>query len=256
MIERLDALLPGVRVERVEAIGSTNTALIERIRSGDTLPTLLVARHQTAGRGRQGKAWWSAPDASLTFSLALPYAPRDWSGLSLALGLALAQALDPAGTRLQLKWPNDLWLCDSGGARKLGGILIETVGAADGARHAVIGIGLNIAPGDAEPADARFGSGHACVRELIDNATPDRTLLRAAPAVWQALQVFALQGFAPLRDGYARRDALAGHPVQATAADGVVQGRAAGVDERGRLLVHTDLGMKTIESSEVSVRPC
>ena len=85
-----------------------------------------MAEQQTAGRGRQGKAWWSEAGASLTFSLGLPLAPGDWSGLSLAVGLALADALDPlpgaglaspAGPppRLGLKWPNDLILLDDGG---------------------------------------------------------------------------------------------------------------------------------------------
>src|SRR5919206_1492015 len=175
--EQLTPLLPGLSVEVVARISSTNTALLERARivqpasddsdaaqvrrsvestafgrrAADLQPCLLVAEHQTHGRGRQGRTWQAAPGASLTFSLGLPLAPVDWSGLSLAVGVALADALDPPGAagaapRLGMKWPNDLWLLDGhGGGRKLGGILIETVAAAQ-RRLAVIGIGINVLP--------------------------------------------------------------------------------------------------------------
>ena len=132
-------LLPGLSVEVLASVDSTNTYLLERARhsSGrrheDSQPCLLVAEHQTGGRGRMGRGWSAAPGASLTFSLSLPIARADWSGLSLAVGAALADALEPpvAGTapRLGLKWPNDLWLMDGPArGRKLGGVLIETVG--------------------------------------------------------------------------------------------------------------------------------
>ena len=65
-------------------------------RGADVQPCLLVAEQQTRGRGRLGRDWVSSAGASLTFSLALPLAPADWSGLSLAVGLALAEALEPA----------------------------------------------------------------------------------------------------------------------------------------------------------------
>ena len=137
--QQLLPLLPGLSVQVLAHCTSTNTLLLERARataqgtapsghhSTDTRPCLLVAEHQSQGRGRQGKAWQSALGASLTFSLALPLTLVDWSGLSLAVGLALADALDPpdhrphplapaAGqqrARLGLKWPNDLLLLDA-----------------------------------------------------------------------------------------------------------------------------------------------
>jgi BirA family transcriptional regulator, biotin operon repressor / biotin---[acetyl-CoA-carboxylase] ligase len=161
----LDPYLPGLAIEVAARLESTNSTLVDRLRSSgsqpqarravDSQPCLLVAEHQTRGRGRLGRAWMSAPGVSLTFSLALPMAPVDWSGLSLAVGVGLADALDPAvegrTRRLMLKWPNDLWLADPHapmGGRKLGGILIETVPAA-GRRLCVVGVGLErVAPGD------------------------------------------------------------------------------------------------------------
>src|SRR5690349_23392402 len=100
-------LVPGFAVEAVAEIDSTNTELMRRARSGRDEPVLLVAERQTAGRGRLGRAWQSAPGDSLTFSLGLPLAPADWSGLSLAVGVSAAESLHP---RVRIKWPNDLWV--------------------------------------------------------------------------------------------------------------------------------------------------
>ncbi len=143
-------VLPGFTVEVLPRIDSTNTELMRRARAGQTEPILLIAEDQTAGKGRQGRPWSDAPGSGLMCSLALPLAPRDWSGLSLAVGVAMAQALQPtdpnAALRIGLKWPNDLWLTDD---RKLGGILIETANlpqARRGERYVIIGMGVNIQP--------------------------------------------------------------------------------------------------------------
>lgn len=147
----LDELMPGLSIEVVAQVDSTNSQLLQRARAGDDSPTVMVALEQTAGRGRQGRRWLAAPGESLTFSLAVPWqantsdAANALSGLSLAVGVALAEAIDLA---VQLKWPNDLWL----GRRKLGGILIEVAPVANSAtqRVVVIGVGLNV--GGALPA--------------------------------------------------------------------------------------------------------
>ena len=266
----LEPLLPGLTVEVVARIGSTNTELLARARQAPTdglKPALLVAEQQTAGRGRQGKAWQSATDpaalgASLTFSLALPLAPADWSGLSLAVGLALADALDPATPgqppRLGLKWPNDLILLDNGGraahiGRKLGGILIETVQFGP-QRLAVLGIGLNVQPlRDAREAPA-LSWGHACVQELQPGLDAPATLARVLPPLVQALHAFEAQGFAPLQAAFTRRDVLAGRTV-ATTLPALPQGRADGVDATGTLWLHTGSGRHPVSSGDVSLKP-
>src|SRR5262249_34608346 len=159
--EALEPVLPGLSIEIVERLDSTNSELLERLRraarmqqegrggraSDDVQPQLLVAIHQTAGRGRLGRRWHSTPGASLPFSLSLTLEGSDSSGLSLAVGLALAEALAPHARHVAVKWPNDLMLHPLPDeaererhplGRKLGGILIEsvTVGAR---RLAVIG---------------------------------------------------------------------------------------------------------------------
>ena len=283
---QLVPLLPGLSVDVVPRVLSTNTSLLERARAApdardnagadsadvvvrrsvesgafgrravDLQPCLLVAEHQSAGRGRQGRPWQSLPGASLTFSLGLPLAATDWSGLSLAVGVALCEALEPAGTagpRIGLKWPNDLWLMDGpllGAApgRKLGGILIETV-AAGSQRLVVIGIGLNVLPFDAAEANTGFASLH----ELDAAATSPTVLAKIALPLVQALQLFEREGFAAFAERFAAHDLLCGRTVRTTSPE-VPEGIARGVSLHGALLVQSASGIASVASGEVSVR--
>jgi BirA family biotin operon repressor/biotin-[acetyl-CoA-carboxylase] ligase len=285
--EQLTPQLPGLSVEVVARISSTNTALLERARiasppgddveaaqvrqsvesrsfgrrAADLQPCLLVAEHQTHGRGRQGRVWQAAPGASLTFSLALPLAPKEWAGLSLAVGVALADALDPlpfvdaAGSDadsapvIRVKWPNDLWLVHgSGSGRKLGGILIETV-AAGSRRLAVIGVGLNVLP---MPGDT--ASNYASLQEIDSHATAPQVLSRIAKPLVEGVRLFEREGFAPFAQSFARRDLLGGRLVHTTHPE-VPEGRAEGLSPEGALLVRTPAGeLKEVNSGEVSVR--
>lgn len=281
--------LPGLSVEVVASLPSTNSALLERARgtgvtaaqanksesewgqvrpsvesaafgrrSVDLQPCLLVAEHQTGGRGRQGRPWHAVAGASLTFSLALPMAPSDWSGLSLAVGVTLAETLDPCvpgqTPRIGLKWPNDLWLMDGGIApqstgRKLAGILIETVNA-PGKRLVVVGIGLNVLP--LYPNDVKVGV--ACWQEVLSEATPPAALAQVALPLVHALQLFEREGFAAFEARYAARDILRGRQVHTTLA-AARTAMAQGVGPGGVLRVTSEDGVEhSINSGEVSVR--
>ena len=265
--QALVPLLPGLSIEVVQTLDSTNSELTERLRNAsrvqqdrrggrvdDLFPQMLVAIHQTAGRGRLGRRWHSAPGSSLTFSLALPLRRTDWSGLSLAVGLAVVEALDLQGRRLGLKWPNDLICCDAGDGdgprmgRKLGGILIESVAVGE-QRAAVIGIGINVLPQPAAEADY----GAAALTELWPEATPQDALARIGVPLVRALQAFERDGFAPLLEAYARRDVLRGQLVRTTDA-AMPEGMAAGVDTDGALKVAVGGETRRVVSGEVSVR--
>ena len=242
--QAVEPLLPGFTVEVLPEVDSTNTELMRRARAGRTEPVLLVAERQSAGRGRLGRGWASAPGDSLTFSLGLVLAPADWSGLSLAVGVAIAETLHP---RIGLKWPNDLWV----EGRKLAGILIET--ASPGAdtkapRYAVIGVGINIRP----PAGAGFGTPPAALGELVPQADPGAVLARIARPLVEAVKAFEGFGFAPFRARFDARDVLRDRAV--VLSDGTT-GTAHGTTESGGLLVHTAAGMAAVTSAEVSVRP-
>jgi BirA family transcriptional regulator, biotin operon repressor / biotin---[acetyl-CoA-carboxylase] ligase len=284
----LSALLPGLSVEVVARCESTNTVLVERARrsggstdsgpskpgeleppisgpmpliestplgrrAGDTQPCLLVAEEQTRGRGRWGRAWQSSIGASLTCSLSLPFAPPDWSGLSLAMGAALAEALDPAGPGdapwVGLKWPNDLMRIDGDApARKLGGILIESVPVGQ-RRMAVIGVGLNIAP---QPV-IDLSNGFACLREFMPEIDAPGALRRIAKPWIEAVLQFQREGFAPFKARFERRDCLNGRKV-VTTLDDLPDGVAEGIDDAGALLVRVGSALRTVGVGDVSVR--
>lgn len=247
--------LPGFTVEVLPEIDSTNTELMRRARAGLAEPVLLVAEQQTAGRGRLGKGWHSRAGQSLTFSIALPLAPADWSGLSLAVGVSLAESLHPD---VRLKWPNDLWLQQ----RKLGGILVETASTGDGQqgrRVVVIGVGINIARPEAEAVAALAVPGAvtamapAGLAEVHMGITAGEALARVAPALLRDVLAFEAHGFAAFASRFAQRDALQGLAVRLS--DGT-EGTASGVDAQGALRLHTAQGPRAVTSSEVSVRPC
>jgi BirA family biotin operon repressor/biotin-[acetyl-CoA-carboxylase] ligase len=242
--EAVSPHLDGFTVEILPEIDSTNAELMRRARTGRTEPVLLVAESQTAGRGRLGRGWRSAPGESLTFSLGLQLAPMDWAGLSLAVGVSLAESLD---RRTQLKWPNDLWVND----RKLGGILIETAsfgGGAQSQRYAVIGVGLNVLM----PQATGLSTPPAAVSELLPGEDAAAILARVALPLVQAVQAFESLGYAPFQMRFDALDALRDRAV--TLSDGTA-GTAHGTDDKGGLLVHTAAGMQTVTSAEVSVRP-
>jgi BirA family transcriptional regulator, biotin operon repressor / biotin---[acetyl-CoA-carboxylase] ligase len=298
---QLAPYLPDVSVEVVARADSTNTLLLERARqgsgrrdapittpgelealrqrgadlrsaggpygrrSGDVNACLLVAEHQLLGRGRQGRGWVSAPGASLTFSLALPMAPRDWWGLSLAAGVALAGAIDPPEPgrvpRIGLKWPNDLWLRDerAGVGRKLGGVLIETV-AVGARRMVVVGVGLNIAPLQAAASAGReLTHGYASVTELDAEASAPALLHRVALPLVRALQQFEREGFAGFEPAYAQRDLLRGRAVtvlDTLRGEAMAEGVCEGLAPNGALLVRDTASgrVQPVTSGEVSVR--
>jgi len=241
--EAVSPLLPGFTVEVLPETASTNSELMRRARDGRMEPVLLVAEQQSAGRGRLGRGWDSKRGDSLTFSLGLPLAPRDWSGLSLAVGVSLAECLDP---RIRLKWPNDLWLDD----RKLAGILIETAmsGAGGQGRYAVVGVGINLA----EPAAAGLATPPAWLGELRPDCQPGAVLLRVAAPLVQAIQAFEKDGFGAFKARFDARDALRDRAV--TLSDGTA-GSGRGTTDQGALRVQTPGGIKVVSTSEVSVRP-
>lgn len=257
--ERIGMLLAGsdpqgqqrIDVEAVAATGSTNVDLMQRL-STLQRPLLLVADHQSAGRGRAGRPWRAAAEDSLTFSLAwrLQRPTHALLGLPLAVGVALAEALEVFGIRPQLKWPNDV-LRDGA---KLAGILIET--AADGrqgeATWAVIGIGLNLAvpPGLEDELQRAVGA----APEL--KKPPRETVLAIiASALAGVLDEFEARGFGAFVKRWEAFHAYAGQAVKIVENGRVLQeGTAMGVDMMGRFLIETGSGQVEILAGDVSLR--
>jgi BirA family biotin operon repressor/biotin-[acetyl-CoA-carboxylase] ligase len=240
----------GVAVEVVAQTGSTNADLLARAPLL-TAPLLLIAEHQTAGRGRAGRSWLSAPGDSLTFSLAWRFdgGLQRLSGLPLAVGVALAETLGRLGQPVELKWPNDL-LKDGD---KLAGILVETATGGDGATWTIVGIGLNLVMPD--ELERRIGRAVAAVPWL---ARMERDTLLAAllDGLAGALTQFANEGFAAFAGRWNRLHAYQGQPVTIIDRSEVLhEGLAAGVDDAGRLLLDTAQGRIAIVAGDVSLRP-
>lgn len=253
--------LPGFTVEVLPEVDSTNTELMRRARAGRAEPIVLVAESQTAGRGRQGRSWLNQPGDCLMYSLGLVLNPVDWSGLSLVVGLSIAESLQaaalPGQPRIGVKWPNDLWLQDG---RKLGGTLIETAnlpagvdapcfGAGAGVpRFVIIGTGMNVRlpqmPGLLTPA--------ACLQDVDARWTAPAALQQLLPRLVEDVLLFAEQGFAPFQQRFAARDVL--HGQQVYLSDGS-SGLAAGVLADGTLQLRTADGLRSVISGDVSVRP-
>jgi BirA family biotin operon repressor/biotin-[acetyl-CoA-carboxylase] ligase len=246
------ALPPGLRFEWLPVIDSTSSELMRRLRAGELGGALLLAAgEQTAGRGRLGRSWHTAAGGALMMSLAWPLpAGCALDGLSLAAGCTLAQALNAArgADLVQLKWPNDLLL--AGTAGKVGGILVESLALA-ATRWVVVGVGVNLRapPG----VDGAAGLDAVWAGEPATEAIG--SLL--AIALVQALERFARDGFAPFRDGWMRLHAWQGARVRALRAGASpLDGVAAGVDERGALLLECGARVVTITTADVSLRRC
>jgi len=254
---RRAARCDGLDVEALDEAGSTNRLLMEAP-FGDKAarPRLLAVARQTAGRGRRGRGWVMEPGRSAAFSIALERQARGTgpaAGLSIAAGVAAAEALAGFAGDVGLKWPNDL----QRGQRKFGGILVESRrGPAGGApvERYVVGIGLNLlAPRDAAGAIGQAFTG------LFDGETlpvPAEVVIgRVAGAVVEAAQRFFSEGLEPFADGWHRFDVLRGRQVAALA-DGRPEavGVAVGIDGEGALLLATGSGTRAVRSGEVSVR--
>lgn len=199
--------------------------------------TLVLADEQTAGRGRQGRRWHSAPGQGIWLGYLMRAPDRPPGGvLALRVGLAVAAALDDLGLSARLKWPNDLIVHD----RKLGGILCEARWKGERVGWVAIGLGLNITgplPPDlaaqAIAADALIPG--VARMTVLDCIVPALRGLTAAPEL----------GPEELRR-YAARDWLRGRRLEAP-----VTGVVRGVDGDGALLVESARGTERVVGGSV-----
>ena len=257
--DRIAAALPDALRERLGAItvhwqvDSTNSDLLRSLADGGPPIEACFAERQSRGRGRQGRTWHMPLAGGIALSVRWRFETgmSSLAGLSLAVGVALADALAAAGVRgAAVKWPNDIVV----GERKLAGILIELAGDALGPCHAVVGVGINLRLDDR----ARAAIGQPCVdvATLAGTSMPSRNALAAdvLARIGDALACFAVDGFSAFAARYAALDALHGRAVRVLAARGERVGIAAGIDSSGRLRVEEAGGVFVVEGGEESVR--
>ena len=251
----------GRPVRVFDAIGSTNTELMEWAAEGAPEGALVVTDHQTAGRGRSGRSWWSAPGTSIQLSLLVrPRRPLDVMGLlTTAAGLACAEGVEIAsGVRATLKWPNDVTV----DGKKLAGILVESRVTGPTLDYAVIGIGLNVRGGEGMPPD--LATRVTSVYEQIDARATGKQPSRAELLGWvidSFERVYPLlgtgQGAAEIVERAASKSDVLGKRVTVKlAGDEVLDGVARRLLPSGALEIEADGTFRALHVGEiVQLRP-
>jgi BirA family biotin operon repressor/biotin-[acetyl-CoA-carboxylase] ligase len=230
-------------VLRLATVDSTQRVAFDAAREGAADGTVVLAEHQTAGRGRRGRRWDDEPGQALLLSIVLrPSRPlAEWPRLSFASALAVAGALERvAGLPARLRWPNDVLV----GGRKIAGILLE---ARDGVL--VIGIGLNVGQREFPPALT-----DRATSVLLESGRPvnrDRLLdeILAGLSAWRA--PLDRGEFGPVRQAWLERTETLGREIAAGGHAGV----AVGLDDDGALLVRDAAGVHRVTAGAVDDPP-
>jgi BirA family biotin operon repressor/biotin-[acetyl-CoA-carboxylase] ligase len=206
---------------------STNVDLWKLVEQNEASPgQVVVTDDQHAGRGRQGRHWFSAPSLGLTFSVLLYHElpMRRSSLLALAAGVAVVDALEMGGLQAGLKWPNDILVDHS----KLGGILAESRNV--GARSAVVlGIGLNV---NEELTDfpEELQSTAVSVRMALGHIVQRETLLAR---ILNRLEELIIRGLEGIPELWHTKCTHIGEVVRFHGPDELIEGIFLGVDQTG-----------------------
>lgn len=229
------------QVEVADEVASTNDILDDDTIARDRV---LVARHQTGGRGRQGRNWETA-DGALCFSVLHAFPAEAPSALALWAGIALIERLREMELGQPcLNWPNDLMY----GSAKFGGILTECR-VRGGQIRCVVGVGINVE--DAPELDRQTTSiARAC------GQSPDPNRLAAGLIESIVTCLVRLDSSAPgkLKAYFDPYDGLRDCEVQVTESTQTYTGRARGVDDRGCLQVEGEEGVRQFDSADVRLR--
>ncbi len=238
----LETRILGRAVRHLESADSTNRVADRWAAEGAPEGALVVAEHQVAGRGRQGRIWHGLPRKSLLLSVILrpPTAPADAPHLTYAAAVALAEALSrwvPRGF-LEIKWPNDVLIA----GRKVAGILLEMRCEGNRVEHVILGVGVNVEGEPREfPADVR-----ALCTTVAAHAprAPDRVAVLCAflGAFEEVYGEFLEHGFPALRERWSHWFRMAGTRLRVVTPSGVLEGKALGLGSHGELLLEVGAG--------------
>lgn len=238
-----------------ESVTSTNSFLRARFVQGVGHAEVCLAEMQSAGRGRRGRQWTSAWGQGLALSIGWRFqgGSAALKGLSLAIGITIAQVLERYGLYVALKWPNDvLMLFTNGEKRKLAGILVELNGDASGVCEVVAGIGLNIAlpPSLRDRVDQPV----AAVAEQLPEASRNDLAANLIEALLSLMTGFEKNGFASWQKPWNQRDAYAGCAIEVTQGTQRYIATNEGVDAEGNLCVRHDDELLRLSGGEISLR--
>lgn len=258
--ERLSVSIPQQSLHVLHEVDSTNQYLLRMSRQQDISGHVCMAECQRQGRGRRGRQWWATPYNNIMLSMGWHFATgtNAMTGLSLAAGVAISNALEAYGVDgVSLKWPNDLiWqqpdkdepVC------KLGGVLVDVQGEADGPALAVLGIGLNVRlqKETAHHIDQPWIDLHTMMNETIDRNILSSLIIDHLHSM---LQRFESDGFFAFRKEWERRHFYTGKSVLLQQAQQTVQGKVLGIDQFGGLRIEQVSGQQaTYHAGEISLR--
>ncbi|HET9902548.1 MAG TPA: biotin--[acetyl-CoA-carboxylase] ligase [Xanthobacteraceae bacterium] len=242
------ATLAGIRLIAHDSVGSTNAEALALARAGSRLPAWVMARRQTAGRGRRGRAWVSPPgNLYATLLLIDPCGAELAPQLSFVGGLAAHDAVSEAALllslRLRLKWPNDLLL----DGRKLAGVLVEGERLGDGTFAVAVGVGINCS---SHPENAAYPATNLAVAG--SPVVPDELFETLARAMAVRLAQWRRgANFSVIRADWLARSFAIGETIRLRTPE-ETEGRFAGIDEQGRLLLETPNGLRTVAAGDLS----
>jgi len=241
----------GLRSLRIESSLVSTNAAVRRLAPADQHAAVIIAEHQTGGRGRRGRQWHSPYARNLYLSMGWTFdkALSELGCLPLVVALAAARALERMGlTGHSIKWPNDLVL----DGRKLCGCLVEVQGDSQGPCQAVLGIGINVhmpaselTNGIEQPWTDLHSRMPGCSRNTLASLLLDELV--------GALERFDARGFSPFSGMWKQWDGLFGRSIVVFTATGEVRGTAAGIDPSGALRLDTGNEILKLHSGDVSL---
>jgi BirA family transcriptional regulator, biotin operon repressor / biotin---[acetyl-CoA-carboxylase] ligase len=245
----------GRTLHSFETVDSTNAVAFRLAVEGAEHGELVVAEHQTQGRGRRGRSWSSPHHLNLycSFVLRPELPPQRAPELTLLAAVAVAESLRAVGVPADIKWPNDLLV----GGRKVAGILTELSADPDRVHFVVLGIGVNL---NADTADfpPELAQLATSALRVTGQAVP-RAAFAAALSLrlehW--LELHALEGFGPVRERWRALSATLGQEVLVTSERLEIRGVALDIDEDGALRIRTGDGreVRVLAGDVEQVRP-
>lgn len=242
----IDARAP---VEIFDEIDSTMLEARRRAERGEVGPVWLIARRQTAGRGRRGRTWASLEGNLLaTYLFATREPPAQIAFLGFAAGVAIAESIDAVlgPGRATLKWPNDVFI----DAAKAAGIMLDSGALGAGRTWAALALGVNLAA-----APEGVDQPTASLRDVLPPDAPAPEPLRFLAALRPRLEGWSArilsEGFAPLRGAWLSRARGLGQAARVVQGAQTLEGRIAGLSPRGELELDTDTGRRLIAAGDV-----
>ena len=242
-----DILKP--RVVLLETVGSTSTEAKALLTQGETEGTIVIARTQTAGRGRKDRPWLS-PVGGLYFSIILkpPLGDENTPLLGLLCACAVRRALHTLGVNVQVKWPNDILVED----RKIAGILSEAVSIDNETIGIVIGIGVNQnCPISEMPSGLQWPTA-SIIDELGKETSNESLLCDIVNEIDSLLMVVKINSsFSAIVEEWRKTSSTLGKPVRIREDGKITDGIARDIGEDGSLLVETDEGLVSVLLGDV-----